>query len=177
MISGNKSLWILITFFWETVVSFRSPPRSPFIRLRFNDDTPACRLRRQREAISHYRYRLIPRSVLDERPRSARPFIPFVRPVVKRHPLPAGADAVRAIASNVPIIITFGTALHFSFFPNLLRTTSSFFTRSRVVGGPVLPGTTARDAFGTIIWLCVSDEIRHQGCWTSWLFKLYGKSL
>lgn len=66
--------------------------RSFLLHLRFNSDTP-IRVKTRREATSHYRYRLIPRSVLNERPRSAVLSSLFVRSPVKCHLLPAGADS------------------------------------------------------------------------------------
>lgn len=68
--------------------------RSSLPHLRFNSDTPIRRVKTRREPTSHYRYRLIPRSVLNERPRSAVVLSSlFVRSSVKCHLLPAGADS------------------------------------------------------------------------------------
>lgn len=68
--------------------------RSFLLHLRLNSDSPIRRVKTRRKATSHYRYRLISRSVLNERPRSAIVLSSlFVRSPVKCHLLPAGADS------------------------------------------------------------------------------------
>lgn len=107
--------------------------RSFLLHLRFNSDTP-IRVKTRREATSHYRYRLIPRSVLNERPRSAVLSSLFVRSPVKCHLLPAGADSHGGPSKFIDNYCSRYIAPHFRSFSSLFkpRTARSCFSCQKV---------------------------------------------